>query len=120
MDELLEVRRGAQDRQVPESLGEVLRLIVDESNELDAVLGMLEELARHAVAHVPPAHHDRVLAVAAIAPAKRARGRPAGSDQNGGSTPERCKFPDVRIGYTRQGQGEEQDPREQRDEVEDG
>ena len=110
---------GAQDGQVAEAVAPLARVLVDEADEVDAVLGVLQQLARHLLADVPGADDracsGRTRPVPADARARscgrpgRARSRAARRAAASGSSDRRTQHVGER----------EEHPRADRDHVED-
>ena len=78
LDQLGQIARPAQDALAAEVVSQDARAAVDEPDEIDAVLGMLEELAADELADVAGADDECVLDVRAAAAAERSseqRGR---------------------------------------------
>ena len=75
-DDLVKRSGCAEQREVLELGPAVARMRVDEADEVDAVLGVLQELARGELADVTGAEDDRVLEIERAAPRNRA-GEPA-------------------------------------------
>ena len=98
-----------------------LRLGVDEADEVDAVLGVLEQLARHELADVAGADDDRVLEVGDAAPAPEARATErADGDEHDRERPE-ARSTSTRSGAASpdQPRADEEEPDADRDQVED-
>ena len=68
-DELGSSLGRAEQRQVGQVVAALLRARVDEADEVDAVLGVLQQLARDELADLAGADDDRVLEVGDAAPA---------------------------------------------------
>ena len=73
------------------------RMRVDEADEIDAVLGVLEELPRSQLADVAGADDDRVLEVERTAPRARARKSTHRGDEDDRQEPERDQPRHVRL-----------------------
>ena len=76
LDERVELVRLADQREVLELGPAFPRIRVDEPDEVDAVLGMLHELARGELSDVTGTEDDRVLEIERTAPRSRT-GEPA-------------------------------------------
>ena len=73
------------------------RMLVDEAHEVDAVLGVLQQLARDLLADVSCADDDRVLDVRVGAPADGTRGAPGEGDEDDRCRPEDEQLPHLRV-----------------------
>ena len=78
----------AEQRQVLETLSALLRLGVDEADQVDPVFGMDKELLREQLADVAGTDDDRVLDVGHVSPCKRSRHRAADADERDCEGPE--------------------------------
>ena len=92
-----------------------LRLVVDEAHEVDAVFGVLEQLARDELANVPGADDDGVLDIGEGSPGRDARHGAAGRDEQDPENPEEQHLRDARLHETSR---EPEDERAQRHEEE--
>ena len=101
-----------------EILAPLLRRVVDEAEQIDPVLGMLEQLPRDQLTDVAGSDDDRVLEIAHMTSAVRARGRAPGRDQCDGCRPEDRDLARRRMGEIRQVQPEDEQARADRDHVE--
>ena len=72
--DLRELGRRAEQRQPLQARHRLLRPVVDEADEVDAVLGVLQDLARDELAHLAGADNDRVLHIGDSRAADRACG----------------------------------------------
>ena len=89
LHELPQLLRAAQHRQMIEIVAPLLGLGVDEADEIDAVLVVVEDLARGQLAHVAGADDDRVLQVGRAPVARAAGDRPGRRDRDHGHEPRR-------------------------------
>ena len=97
----------------------LLRPRVDEADEVEAVLGVAQELARDALADVARADDDRVLQVERVPAADRARDRAGEHDEEDREDPEADRLPEARVGEAGDAQHDERHPGPDRDDVED-
>ena len=97
----------------------LLRLGVDEADEVDPVLGMLQELPPDQLSDLPRADNHSVLLVRDAGAAEGSRSRAAERDQGDGERPEECELSDVGVRKTRQPRSHDENPRADRDHVED-
>ena len=104
-DEIEQVAGIAEEREVLEARLALLGIGIDEADEVDAVLGMFQELPGDGLADVAGAHDDRVLQVGEVAPAIR----PCGNTEH--ARTDDCKQPkDEKLGERRR--EPQRDPRE--------
>ncbi len=94
-------------------------LVVDEADEVEAVFGVPQHLAGHALAHVPGADDDRVLQVRDAAPAPEAGDRARDGDERDREPPQRHRLREVRSGGAEQPFADEEEPDADGDQVED-
>jgi hypothetical protein len=92
---------------------------VDKADQVDPVLGMLKELSPDQLADLPRADDHRILLVCNAAAAERARGCAAERDEGDGERPEERELDDVWARKTRQPGSHDENPRADRDHVED-
>ena len=97
----------------------VPRLRIDEPDEVDAVLGMREQLAGDQLADFSGADDQRVLQVVVALPAHAARDATEARHSDEGEAPERQELRDARVGEPRDIRAGEQKPRADRDQMED-
>ena len=97
----------------------LFRLGVDEADEVDPVLGVLQELPPDQLSDLPRADNHSVLLVRDAGAAEGSRSRAAERDQGDGERPEECELSDVGVRKTRQPRSHDENPRADRDHVED-
>ena len=95
------------------------RVLVDEADEVDAVLRVLEELARGELADLPRADDQGVLQVQRAPPSERTRGAAKCHDEDRREEPERYEAGNVRVSDSHEPGRDEVEPRAERDQVED-
>ena len=87
-DDRREAARIAEHRHVLEVLSAVLRLGVDEADEIDPVLRVVEDLLREQLADVARTDDDGVLDVGLVPACKRPRPSPGDTDERDRGSPE--------------------------------
>jgi len=108
----------AEHGDVRQVAAQLLRLVVDEADEVEPVLRMLQELAAYELPDVTCADDDRVLEVRDAAAARRPRERPRGSHEDHGEHPEGSQLRELRIGEPGRQRAEREQPGSDRDQVE--
>src|SRR3954447_23798382 len=95
----------------------LLRPTVDEADEIDAVLGMLQQLPCDQLADVSRADNQRVLHVQHASPAEEARNASTENDKRDRQRPEGGAAFEARRGDTREPTEDDKEPRARRDEA---
>ena len=118
LDDLAQLGRRAEDRDAVQLLPQLLGLRVDESDEIDPVLGMLEQLAPDQLADVPSPDDHGVLDVSGPTARDCPHDTTVEHDERDRGRPEPDQLPRIRRLRQEPG-GQEGDPRSNGHEVED-
>ena len=118
-DELGKLRRRPEQDQVTEVVAPLARRVVDEPDQVDAVLGMLQVLVRDQLPDIAGADDDRVLDVLGPASADRAGATTGERDQHDRERPEGSRLLEVRREEAGRVPDAVGDPDRHRDEMED-
>ena len=94
-------------------------LLVDEADDVDAVLGVLEQLLRHELPDMAGADDQGVLDVRVRSPTERPRNGPAERDEDDGEHPEERELRKARVREMRDIGERKEEPRADRQHVED-
>ena len=114
-DDLADVFRGSQHRQISEVAALGLGVGVDEPEEVDPVLRMLEEFATDQLPDLPRADDQRVLDVGRLPPCERPGRGSSRHDEHQSEEPERRELRLVRARKADEPRGGVEDPDADRD-----
>ena len=98
LDVQRDVPHAADDREVADVRPPLGRVVVDEADDVEAVLGMLEELLRDQLADAARSDDQRVLDVGRRSSHERPRDDAATRDEHDRRHPEGEELAEVRIG----------------------
>ena len=119
VDELGDLLRRPENGQVSEVTALLPRVGIDEADEVDVVLGMLEEFATDQLADLAGPDDHRVLDVRRLPASECPGSRPRCGDRNEGEEPERRQLCLVGSRQTDEPRGRVEEPHGHGDEVED-
>ena len=119
LDDLADLLRRPENGHVPEVAALFPGLGIDEADEVDAVLGMLEELATDQLTDLAGSDDDRILDVRRLATRECPGSRSRRGDGDESEEPERRQLCLVGSRQTDEPRGRVEEPHGHGDEVED-